>query len=105
MRTYQKRIIPEQEVEDIAQFHCDICKQATTRFESNWGDDGFYTVNCVTVAHETGTSYPGDYNTETEEFDICPKCFTDRLAPWIAMEATRIEDELKEKEESKCSSK
>lgn len=54
---------------------CDLCgKRITT--------EGFE-VDEVNVEHRTGENYPEGGSGEQVEFDLCGKCFDEKLTPWL----------------------
>lgn len=60
---------------------CDLCGESTSG--DNWAD-GNYEHDEITIQRVSGAHYPeGDYR-ETASFDICPKCWEEKLVPWMA---------------------
>lgn len=60
---------------------CEICKSLTTD-AGNWGGDR-YGVDRVTITLEEGNRYPEGGTITTTLVDLCPKCFRDKLLPWL----------------------
>ena len=93
-RAYEAVIIPEIKAvpEHVLTKHtstkCDLCsavsKHVTDSFEgeNDWSER--YDVEDVTVSRKHGVNYPDCGSTTTVWFDICPKCFQERLVPWFA---------------------
>lgn len=65
---------------------CDLCGKKADR--GQW-DRGCYRVEdtevSITIRHESGDAYPGDYVTKIINFDICPGCFENKLVPYLLM--------------------
>jgi hypothetical protein len=51
--------------------------------DGNWASGSSYDINKTTIEHESGTHYPGDYNTTKVKFHLCPNCFEFKLIPWL----------------------
>lgn len=58
---------------------CDICGDST---KNGW-KDGWYDAHESEISMKTGFNYPEGGSGVTLTFDICPKCFTDKLIPWV----------------------
>lgn len=83
MRKYknQHRVIKEKVLLDVS---CDLCGYKAK--DHNWNSSS-YTINeteiKITMYQKDGESYPeGGCGTEYN-VDICPKCFKDKLIPWL----------------------
>ena len=59
----------------VVKVTCDICHEEIRREHGSAEE--------VTVEHKTGFSYPEGGSGETVLVDICPKCFDERLVPWL----------------------
>lgn len=59
---------------------CDICGVSNEGDE--WGS-GEFDVAETEVICRTGEAYPETGNGEQYELDICPKCFKEKLVPWV----------------------
>ena len=55
---------------------CDICGDRIL--------ENMYEVNEVEVRHKTGSSFPEGGSGDEVEFDLCGKCFTEKLIPWLS---------------------
>ena len=42
-----------------------------------------FEINDATVVHHAGVDSPDGSGGVTTEFDLCGKCFLDRLVPWL----------------------
>jgi hypothetical protein len=64
---------------------CDICAcEADRPGQGDWVAQNGYAISRTTVTFEEGTNFPGDYDTKTLAFDICPTCFMQHLVPFMA---------------------
>ena len=73
---------------------CDLCGLETKR-ERNWGtdDDWDNTLDNTRVKYETGQSdRDGGGYSKTKSFDICPKCFEEKLIPWFESQGATIQE-------------
>lgn len=62
---------------------CDICG-------ANCGTDENYAIYEVTVKYREGSNYPDSgWGTETE-VDLCSKCFTEKLVPWLKSQGANV---------------
>jgi uncharacterized protein (DUF2225 family) len=91
MRRYgKKKETVERDV--LEEVRCDLCGALA---KHNKWSQGFYEVNetdiSVTVKQREGSSYPeGSMGTEYD-IDLCPKCFKERLVPWLVSQGANIE--------------
>lgn len=58
---------------------CDICGDTSS---DKWKENSF-DVTEVEVNMRTGEMYGNDGSGENVSIDICPKCFTGKLMPWV----------------------
>ena len=84
MKVYETRTRPAEQFQSCIKRQCDLCG-----VESQ-GEDwrgGMWKVNesevGITAKCKTGTAYPESGSGEQFEIDICPKCFFDKLVPWV----------------------
>lgn len=72
---------------------CDICGAVAKR--GDW-ESSCYEVNevevSVTVKQKDGSSYPDGGWGEELQADICPKCFKEKLIPFLRSEGCEIEE-------------
>ena len=59
---------------------------------SSWGDGG-YLVKETAVYCESGVNYPDGGHSETASVDICPKCFKEKLMPWLQSQGANVRRE------------
>jgi hypothetical protein len=81
MRNLSKRIVPTHEITEVSSITCDICKK--TSKHADWDKNDFYEVLETEVSMRTGFNYPESDDTEEIRFDICPKCFMEKLVPLL----------------------
>ena len=80
MKHTEKRAVERIET-FVVKVTCDICHEEIRREHDSVGDG--CSAEEVTVEHKTGHSYPEGGSGETVLVDICPKCFDERLVPWL----------------------
>ena len=86
MKHIQRVDVPATTREYVSHTTCDICKE---KIESET-----YVTDRVTIEHRSGSCYPeGSYGQSTE-IDLCGKCFTERLLPWLTRQGVvpRVEE-------------
>lgn len=69
---------------------CDLCKtryDGATRY--NWAT-GQFDIERTTVSSESGTVFPEGGSTDVIDVDICPRCFTDKLLPWLQSQGVHV---------------
>ena len=81
MITYKEIVIPAKRLTTLARRRCDLCEESTTE-KRDWGKD-HYDVEETEVRYKTGANYPEGGSGEETTIDICPKCFTEKLIPWV----------------------
>lgn len=55
---------------------CDLCGQEIK-------PAGNYEVSEIEVSHKSGNAYPEGGSGDFLSFDLCPKCFDEKLVPWL----------------------
>jgi len=94
MKIYEERIIPAHKEEVCIKRKCDLCG-----IESKWSEwgAGCYEVAesnvTVEVTCKTGESYPEGGSGTEFEVDICPKCFKEKLVPWLRSQGAKVDGE------------
>lgn len=95
-RVYEDAIepaVPARTVKRFVRRTCDLCGAESKRCD-DWGSgshDIAETEMSVTITHCSGMSYPEGGSGTTVEVDLCPKCFKDRLIPWLESQGAMIE--------------
>jgi hypothetical protein len=72
--------VPATEREYVEWLQCDICHR--TEIGDTWAKST-YDIAKVGVFLQVGENYPEYGSEETTSFDICPKCFIEKLVPFI----------------------
>lgn len=79
MKIYKNINVPATQRTVIYRVTCDLCKKTS---DLKWDADT-YEVLETEVRYKTGYSYPEDGSGEETTIDVCPKCFADKLIPWV----------------------
>ena len=96
-KTKKERIV----VDILTATFCDLCgiegeSTCSPDETSSWGDgwgDGGYLVKETAVYCESGVNYPDGGHSETASVDICPKCFEEKLMPWLQSQGANVRRE------------
>lgn len=90
MRKLDKRTIPASEKEFVSERTCDLCGAKQKRPDADeWGDSS-YDVSEVTIEYRSGSSYPEGGSGTEQRFDVCPKCFKEKLVAWMESQGATI---------------
>lgn len=87
MRIYKKVMVPAREEERVSAVVCDICKHSNHMASDNhcggveWG--GTFDVAEVNISIKEGSQYPESGSGTLISFDVCPRCFQEKLVPYI----------------------
>jgi len=85
VKRYEK-VTTTSEHDKLVEMKCDICgAEPHFRGFDSWGAS-FELKDVkvfVRVVSEIGETYPEGGSSVTTEFDICPKCFAEKLVPFI----------------------
>jgi hypothetical protein len=68
------------EIETVA-VKCDLCGKVSHKWRG-WAKNS-NDVNEVEIKHRHGYSYPDGGSVDSEAFDVCPGCWTDKVVPWF----------------------
>jgi len=81
-------------VEVVDHVICDLCRERFPGLKENGGvvsqwpadsdEDDIYSFWKTGITMETGNDWPEGKSTELKAFHICPKCFEEKLIPWMA---------------------
>lgn len=91
MQIKEKYIRPAVEDERTVKVVCDLCKA-----EGHYGqwNNSWYEINDTTINMEIrqreGNQYPEGGSSTEVVIDLCPKCFKDRLIPWLQSQGAEI---------------
>lgn len=86
-------ITPEPYVdEQIIGYTCDLCG---IKSKHPWDDSETYSGNYenIIVRREYGHSWPEGGNKSTELYDVCPKCWVDKIVPLFNCSPTETESD------------
>lgn len=89
----ETRKVPATKKEVVVATVCDLCKRKY-RYEG-W-NQGLYEREETEISYESGEVYPEGGSTEVISYDICPKCFKEKLMPWL--ESQGAEHNLEERD-------
>ena len=98
MKQYEKRISEPREYDYLICRTCDLCGLKSNRAsESEW--NGFsYGVDEtqveIVVRQKEGSNYPEGGSGTKYDVDLCPKCFKEKLVPWLISQGARIKEEV-----------
>ncbi len=83
VKVYETYIAPAYEKQRLTELRCDLCGEKAERPEhNNWTTDNWEVAE-TTVEMQTGVSYPESGTSHYTKFDICIRCFEDKLIPWV----------------------
>lgn len=76
--------IPEKQEERVVTVTCDLCgAEGKPNYEgADWTTES-YSTNETHVRWKKGSSYPEGGSGEQYDVHVCPKCFEERLLPWL----------------------
>jgi len=94
MKHYEDRVIPERIEKRTTHLTCDLCGVKSKGYDWVCGSYEVKEVELsVTIKHRTGESYPSGGSGSTFEIDMCPKCFQEKLIPWIQSQGGNVREE------------
>lgn len=68
---------------------CDIC--GAKGYDTQWPGTQEHNYRATNVSMELGTHWPGSCSGIRTEVDICPKCFKEKLIPWLLSQGVKVE--------------
>lgn len=71
--------VPEHTKDALDFTSCDLCGKNMNIHQ--WGNK--FNVDEVTIERRLGNSWPECGNTTTTSFDVCGKCFVEKVIPWM----------------------
>lgn len=93
MRRHEPKIYPAKVCNELAEVACDLCgaKSGMGGMAGESWERSCYDMDETHVEREVrtrakrevGSSCPDGSSTETTFVDICPKCFDEKLLPWL----------------------
>lgn len=84
MKHTKQREIPARTITVVDSITCDICGEKIPA-------QGMGNFSEVEVSCKTGYRYPEGGATITRSIDMCVKCFTDKLEPWLEQQGAVIQ--------------
>jgi len=92
MKIYKEKVIPAETREYVVKRSCDICNLVSD--SADWPCTSNYAINeteiSITIRHKDGSNYPDGGNGTETQIDLCPKCFKDKLIPWLQSQGASI---------------
>ena len=85
MKVFKDKTIPSRVEKKLTGTFCDMCKSEIK--EEMWN------VDEVEVTRDLGVRYPEGGNIETTSVDLCGKCFSEKLVPWLENQGCEIQTE------------
>ena len=79
MKHYQEKLLAPRRVKQVVRISCDLCGGSGV---ADWKEDSYDAAD-TTVTLRTGHNYPEGGGGEDTTIDICPKCFVEKLIPWV----------------------
>jgi hypothetical protein len=94
MKIYTTRTRPASQYQECTGRKCDLCG-AEAQSGDEWSSR-YYEVNetevSISVKSRKGENYPEGGSGTEYEIDLCPRCFTGRLVPWLKSQGAAIEE-------------
>ncbi len=94
-KVYADKIVPEYVNRYLKARKCDLCGVESD--SECWEAESCYHVNeteiRVEVRQKEGSNYPEGGSGTAYEVDLCPKCFKERLVPWLKSQGADINEE------------
>jgi hypothetical protein len=87
MKKYTKIEVPARITSKHTSTVCDLCGDETA---DSWRK-GAFDAGETTVEVVAGTRYPEGGSGTKIEYDICPKCFMDKLIPWLESQGAKTD--------------
>lgn len=94
MKRFEKKLVtpPPRETEELVEVHCFACgdpaPQPQEHGEDSWDRGGWtrggYNIEKVVLRHEDGSHFPhSGRDIKVTEFDCCPKCWEEKVLPFL----------------------
>lgn len=89
MREYETKKVTS-EVTRLAKMSCDLCGAVAKGPERGWDADYYADDETeVEIRHKKGSAYPEGSSGTRYTFDVCPKCFHEKLIPWMESQGAK----------------
>lgn len=93
MKVYKEVIIPAIKRTECTHRLCDIC--GAKGKDGDW-TGGTYAVDeteiSIKVTQKEGNSYPEGGSGTEYDIDLCPKCFKNKLIPWLRSQGAHVQE-------------
>lgn len=93
MKIYKEKKIPAKAVIECIGRKCDLCGKMGL---DGWNGGSLHVENeteiNITIKQREGWSCSDGGSGTEYEIDMCPKCFKDRLIPWLKSEGAQIDE-------------
>lgn len=93
MRKYEKQQITREENRLVEQT-CDLCGSKAEIPNYRWESGPLYhygnTVSETEIRYKWGQHGPEDGNGKEIVVDLCPKCFVEKLVPWLESQGAKV---------------
>ena len=94
-KVYEEKIVPQRVNRCVKTRKCDLCGIEAKGEE--WEAKSFHEVNeteiRIEIRQKEGSNYPDCGMGTCHEIDLCPKCFKERLVPWLKSQGADIKEE------------
>lgn len=83
MKEHKKKVIPQHEIEELVGVTCDFCG---AKGKHEWNSSSYTTDETeisVEISHNQGENYPSGRIGDKFTCDMCPRCFRDKLVPFL----------------------
>lgn len=72
---------------------CDFCGEETDHAECWPPRSGYYCINQAIIQFKTGDKYDEFERVKTLNVNMCPKCFLEKLMPWLESQGIKVREE------------
>ena len=93
MKVFEDRTVPARVLKVCVHRQCDLCGASTNKGTWNKKVSLVSETECkIEVRSKEGDLHEGGYGVEID-VDICPKCFIEKLVPWLKSQGAAINAE------------
>jgi hypothetical protein len=94
MRHFETKTITSQ-IREMTRQTCDLCGAEAKKPDYLWSG-GTYDVNetevSVIIRQREGEAYPEGGSGTEYRIDMCPKCFKEKLVPWLRSQGAQVNE-------------
>ena len=80
------RNVPATTREVVIATVCDLCSR---KEKGDGWETSLFGIEDVEISYESGDRYPEGGSSEVISYDICPKCFKNKLMPWLESQGAK----------------